>query len=114
MKYLKKIKMFECGSVYLEALLALLIWFLILSSTVPSFLHLTMTRKEMLIEHMGNSILAEQYQKIIYNQPVDPVIRVDGFPTYYTAINEYGDGKELCIYYKWEEDKEKYVCRHVS
>ncbi|KIO62931.1 hypothetical protein B4064_0405 [Caldibacillus thermoamylovorans] len=116
MKFLKKVldKQNE-GSIYLEILLAFFVWLVILSTVIPSFLHLTLARKEILIEHMGNQILSRQVQKVIYDQPIEASIQQEGYPAYYTVVQENMEGmKEICVYYKSMENEEKHVCRTIN
>lgn len=116
LKFLKKVldKQNE-GSIYLEILLAFFVWLVILSTVIPSFLHLTLARKEILIEHMGNQILSRQVQKVIYDQPIEPLIEQEGYPAYYTVVQENMEGmKEICVYYKSMENEEKHVCRTIN
>lgn len=112
MKYLNIVRNKD-GSIYLEILLAFFIWLIILSTVVPSFLHLTINRKAVMIDHMGNQILSKQFQKVIYNQPVDSEITIDNYSTYTTVVNDMEGMKEICVQYETQKGKEK-KCRALA
>ncbi|WP_187367004.1 hypothetical protein [Bacillus andreraoultii] len=104
----------QVGSIYLELLLAFFIWLIILSTVIPSLLHSIINRKEVMIDHMGNQIVSRQFQKVVYNQPVDPEITVDNYSTYYTVVNESTEGmKEICVHYETQKGKKK-KCRVLT
>lgn len=103
------------GSIYLEMLLAFFCWLVILSTVIPAFLHLTIARREILIDHMGNQILSKQVSKMIYDLPIESSIQQEGYPIYNTVVQENMEGmKEICVYYKSMDNSEKHICRTIN
>lgn len=101
------------GFIFLEMLLSLLIWFILLSTVIPSFLHLTYSRKELLIDHKANELLLEQATRIIYEEPIQEKISEEGFPTYTFSLKGENKWKEICVYYESKKNKNKQRCKKI-
>lgn len=115
MRFLNKVHLnWKRGSIYIELLLAFFVWLIILQTVIPSFLHLTIHRKSIFIDHMGYQVLTRQFEKLIYDQPIETKVELDGFPTYVIDINEQTKGiREICVHYESREGHEKSLCRWI-
>lgn len=102
------------GATYSEMLLSFFIWLIILATVIPSFMNITLSRKDILIDHTANDILRSQYIKWLNDETFDTSITKEGIALFKIELNTHSNQKELCVNYESIKQKKKQKCRILS
>ena len=102
------------GFIFLEMIISLLIWLILFSTVIPSFLHLTYSRKELLIDHKASELLTNQAIHLIYDETFREVISETGYPVFTFSLRIENDWKEICVNYESRKNRYKQKCQKVQ
>ena len=111
---IRRVKMkSETGFIFLEMLVSFIIWFVLFSTVIPSFLYITNSRKEILIDHKAHELLVQQATRIIFDEPIRETIVENNDQIFTFTVKEDKNWKEICVHYETKQNQEKQVCQKV-